>query len=108
MNTSVVAGQRSAVPGATQYRGTLRTGAVAALSAIALVAWVITVIWANDMANMPGTMGLRVGERVGGPHAGDEPGRLAGWDGQAAPTGNHQVLGSLRSVAIREPRLKRF
>jgi predicted metal-binding membrane protein len=64
MNTSVAASQRSRAPGATQYRGTLRTGAVAALSAIALVAWVITVIWANDMGNMPGTMGMGVVEFV--------------------------------------------
>ena len=37
---------------------------MAALSAIALVAWVITVTWANDMGNMPGTMGMGVVEFV--------------------------------------------
>lgn len=61
---SVVAHGRPREPGATQYRGTLHTGAMAVLSAIALVAWVITVIWANDMGNMPGTMGMGVGEFV--------------------------------------------
>ena len=48
----------------SQYRGSFRTGTMAAFAALAVVAWVGTVIWANDMGNMPGTMGLGLGSFV--------------------------------------------
>ncbi len=42
----------------------MRTGTSAVFIAVALVMWVITVLWANDMGNMPGTMGMGVIEFV--------------------------------------------
>lgn len=48
----------------SQYRGSLRTATMATFAAVAVVAWVATVTWANDMGNMPGTMGLGLGAFV--------------------------------------------
>lgn len=47
-----------------EYRGTLATPTVGMFSLVATALWVITIIWANDMGNMPGTMGMSVASFV--------------------------------------------
>jgi len=47
-----------------QYRDAILSPGVAVFAAVAAVLWVITVAWANEMGNMPGTMGMTVPEFV--------------------------------------------
>jgi predicted metal-binding membrane protein len=47
-----------------QYRGAMWTRTSALFFTAALVLWVITVLWANDMGAMPGTMGMGIAEFV--------------------------------------------
>jgi predicted metal-binding membrane protein len=54
--------QTPAAATANQYRGTIRSGTVALFVSVALVLWVVVVLWADDMGTMPGTMGMGVPE----------------------------------------------
>lgn len=43
-----------------EYRGTLWTPTAAWFALVAVVLWTVTIAWATDMGNMPGTMGMSV------------------------------------------------